>query len=299
MMPPRRSGRSPCRTPGTNWTQLACTSRTMVEMACRSWSSADSSTRSSWSDALRSRRRWQDLPDRIPADLRGPSRSRSKRQPHAAAAYAMPLRVADVVAVLDDRGIERAHFIGISWGGRLCFGIGEHAPERIRSLVTIGQQPYAIDPDGPLARVVWEALAASREQGIGALVEAFEAIAGRYPDEVREHVPRVRRCCDARRVALRDGGGSGERRPRCVERPLSDLRRRGRPRLLRPGGAGGGGDPQRGVPSDRRHRPSGCGHGCDRSRAAPRSFGNDCARRTENACERGDSNPHALSGTGS
>ena len=28
----------------------------------------------------------------------------------------MPLRVADAVAVLDELGIERAHFIGLSWG---------------------------------------------------------------------------------------------------------------------------------------------------------------------------------------
>jgi pimeloyl-ACP methyl ester carboxylesterase len=116
-------------------------------------------------------------------DHRGHGRS---DKPHDASAYAMPLRVADVVAVLDDLRIERAHFIGISWGGRLCFGIGEHAPERIRSLVTIGQQPYSLDPDGPLARAVGEGLASSSEQGIEALVNIFEAIAGRYPDAVRE-----------------------------------------------------------------------------------------------------------------
>ncbi len=119
----------------------------------------------------------------IYVDHRGHGRS---DKPHDAAAYAMPTRVGDVVAVLDDLRIERSHFIGISWGGRLCFGIGEHAPERTRSLVTIGQQPYAIDPDGPLARVVGEALTDSTKQGIGALVEAFEAIAGRYPDAVRD-----------------------------------------------------------------------------------------------------------------
>lgn len=119
----------------------------------------------------------------IYVDHRGHGRS---DKPHEEAAYAMPLRVADVVAVLDDRSIERAHFVGISWGGRLCFGIAEHAPERIRSMVTIGQQPYAIDPDGPLARVVGRALAPSREDGIAALVEAFERIAGRYPDAVRD-----------------------------------------------------------------------------------------------------------------
>src|SRR5207249_191581 len=97
----------------------------------------------------------------IYVDHRGHGRS---AKPHEAKAYAMPLRVADVVAVLDGLGIERAHFVGISWGGRLCFGIGEHAPERVRSLVIIGQQPYAIDREGPLTRVVGEALAASEVQ---------------------------------------------------------------------------------------------------------------------------------------
>lgn len=123
-------------------------------------------------------------------DHRGHGRS---DKPHEAEAYAMPRRVADVVAVLDDLGIERADFVGISWGGRLCFGLGEHAAERVRSLVTVGQHPYAIDPDGPLARVVGEALAASRKRGIGTLVETFEAIAGRYPDDVRS----VYLACDA------------------------------------------------------------------------------------------------------
>lgn len=115
-------------------------------------------------------------------DHRGHGRSDT---PHDAEAYAMSLRVADVVAVLDELGIERAHIIAISWGGRLAFGLGEHAPERTRSLVIIGQQPYAIQPDGPLTRAVGEALTASREWGIEALIEGFEAIAGRYPEPVR------------------------------------------------------------------------------------------------------------------
>ena len=135
----------------------------------------------------------QDLTDEfrlIYVDHRGHGRS---DKPHDPETYAMPTRVADVVAVLDTLGVERAHFVGISWGGRLCFGLGQHAPERVRSLVIIGQQPYAIDPDGPLTRVVREALAESRERGIVALVEAFEAIAGRYPDDVRS----VLMACDA------------------------------------------------------------------------------------------------------
>lgn len=107
-------------------------------------------------------------------------------KPHDAEAYAMPVRVADAVAVLDELGLDRTHFIGVSWGGRLCFGIGELAPDRVRSLVIVGQQPYSIDPRGPLTRVVGEALAASRTEGIEALIRAFESIAGPYPEDVRE-----------------------------------------------------------------------------------------------------------------
>ena len=93
-------------------------------------------------------------------------------------------------------------------GARLCFGIGEHAPERVRSLVIIGQQPYAIRPDGPLARVVGEAMDASDERGIEVLVEAFEAIAGRYPESVRS----AYLSCDAARCGQRGGR-------RCVKVP--------------------------------------------------------------------------------
>jgi pimeloyl-ACP methyl ester carboxylesterase len=70
----------------------------------------------------------QGLPDEfrlIYVDHRGLGRS---DKPHDVEAYAILLRVADAVAVLDELGIERAHFIGNSWGGRLGFGIGTHAP---------------------------------------------------------------------------------------------------------------------------------------------------------------------------
>jgi pimeloyl-ACP methyl ester carboxylesterase len=115
-------------------------------------------------------------------DHRGHGRS---DKPHEAKSYAMRLRVADAIAVLDDLGIGRAHFVGISWGGRLCFGIGEIAPERVRSLVILGQQPFQIDPEGPLTRVVGNALAASEQGGIEELVLAFESIIGPYPEPVR------------------------------------------------------------------------------------------------------------------
>jgi pimeloyl-ACP methyl ester carboxylesterase len=117
------------------------------------------------------------------ADHRGLGRS---DKPHELAAYAMPLQVADTVAVLDTLGIEQAHVVGRSYGARLAFGIGEHAPERVRSLIAGGQQPYAVDPDGPLARVIVAALDATRRDGIAAFVEALEAYWDtRFPEPER------------------------------------------------------------------------------------------------------------------
>lgn len=118
----------------------------------------------------------------IYVDHRGLGRS---DKPHDPESYAMPVRVADAVSVLDELSIERAHFVGTSWGGRLCFGIGEHAPDRVLSLVIGGQQPYAW-PDSPITRVVTEGLAASRKEGMEALVRALEGFwSVRFPDPPR------------------------------------------------------------------------------------------------------------------
>lgn len=129
----------------------------------------------------------QPFPDefrRIFVDHRGVGRS---DKPHDPEAYAMPRRVADVIAVLDQLGIGRAHFVGASWGGRLGYGIGEHAPARVLSLVIGGQQPYAIDPAGPLAHMVTQALAASRQQdSLEPFVGGLESLSGiRVPDAMR------------------------------------------------------------------------------------------------------------------
>ena len=143
-----------------------------------------------FADSIDDLREWgiaQSLPSGefrlIYVDHRGHGRS---DKPHDPEAYAIPLRVADAVAVLDGIGIERAHFIGRSWGGRLCFGIGEHAPERVLSLVIGGNQPYAW-PDTPLARLVTTALSEASDAGsIEPLMSAFEDFwAIRFPETQR------------------------------------------------------------------------------------------------------------------
>ena len=119
---------------------------------------------------------------RIYVDHRGLGAS---DKPHDPAAYAMEVRVGDAVGVLDELSIERAHFVGMSWGGRLGFGIGEHALERVLSLIIGGQQPYEW-PDSPITRAVSHGLAAARAKGAEGVVEALEAFWKiRFPDERR------------------------------------------------------------------------------------------------------------------
>ena len=112
----------------------------------------------------------------VHVDHRGVGRS---GKPHERVAYAMRFRVADAVSVLDALGVARAHFVGTSYGGRLCFGVGEHARERVLSLVIGGQQPYRMDPDSALGRLITESLAASRAGGtMEPFVNALEQLAG-------------------------------------------------------------------------------------------------------------------------
>jgi pimeloyl-ACP methyl ester carboxylesterase len=56
--------------------------------------------------------------------------------------YALDLRVADVLAVMDDLQIERADYLGYSMGGWIGLGVASSVPERIGSLVVGGAHPY-------------------------------------------------------------------------------------------------------------------------------------------------------------
>jgi pimeloyl-ACP methyl ester carboxylesterase len=73
-------------------------------------------------------------------DARGHGQS---DKPHDSVSYALPLRVSDIVAVLDDLGIEKAHYYGYSMGGWIGFGMAKHASDRLRTLIIGGAHPYA------------------------------------------------------------------------------------------------------------------------------------------------------------
>ena len=117
------------------------------------------------------------------ADHRGQGGS---DKPREASAYALTTRVGDVVAVLDALGIDRAHFLGSSWGARLGFALGELAPERVLSLVLCGNQPYVWNLGSATAHAVAAAIRASRRKGMSGFVEAFEsALDYHFPEPQR------------------------------------------------------------------------------------------------------------------
>lgn len=74
----------------------------------------------------------------ITLDLRGHGRS---DKPHERSAYTAESMVSDVLAVLDTVGIDRAHYLGYSLGGRVGFSLAVGHPQRMLSLVSAGGSP--------------------------------------------------------------------------------------------------------------------------------------------------------------
>ncbi|MFG0283471.1 MAG: alpha/beta fold hydrolase [Phycisphaerales bacterium JB039] len=97
-------------------------------------------------------------------------------KPHEPEAYALPLRVADIVAVLDELAVERADYLGYSMGGWIGFGLLIGAPQRIRRALLGGAHPFADD--------AWASFDSIDPADDEAFLSAFEAaIAEPLPEE--------------------------------------------------------------------------------------------------------------------
>lgn len=62
-------------------------------------------------------------------------------RPHGRDAYRMARLVDDVVALLDDRGLDRAHVVGHDWGGAVAWGLAGRRRDRVAS-VTVLSTPH-------------------------------------------------------------------------------------------------------------------------------------------------------------
>ena len=70
-------------------------------------------------------------------------------KPHDPKDYDLKLRVSDVLAVMDDVGVDKAHYMGYSMGGRIGFGIVMHALDRFHSLIIGGISADTPNSDNP------------------------------------------------------------------------------------------------------------------------------------------------------
>ena len=80
-------------------------------------------------------------------DARGHGRSDKSHIPER---YGMEYMVGDVTAVLDEIGINKAHFWGYSMGGRIGLATGKYAPDRFSSLIIGGNGLSEKDSEGEM-----------------------------------------------------------------------------------------------------------------------------------------------------
>ena len=90
----------------------------------------------------------------------------------------------DVLDLLDQNEIERAHFCGLSMGGSTGMWLAANAPERIDRLVLLCTSAYFGNPE------MWiERAATVREQGTEAVADA--GIGRWFTDAFREREPAI------------------------------------------------------------------------------------------------------------
>jgi pimeloyl-ACP methyl ester carboxylesterase len=82
-------------------------------------------------------------------DARGHGRS---DKPHKPNDYRLKHFVDDTVAVLNDLGIDKSHFLGFSMGGRVGLGIGVYSPHRFKSLIIGSSGMYETDTEEQIKR---------------------------------------------------------------------------------------------------------------------------------------------------
>lgn len=78
-------------------------------------------------------------------DARGHGKS---DKPHDPAQYSHYIRALDVIKVLDELGVAKAHYMGFSMGGWGSFGLMRWFPERFDSYIVLAAHAYEYDMEG-------------------------------------------------------------------------------------------------------------------------------------------------------
>lgn len=107
-------------------------------------------------------------------DMRAHGQSDGPSDP---AAYGMVTLATDLIAVLDDLNIERAHVLGYSMGGQIGYTLAQSYPQRLRSLAVGGMSPYATSR-GDTRHMLLHLYEQAMREGAEALVTGIRAWAG-------------------------------------------------------------------------------------------------------------------------
>lgn len=118
----------------------------------------------------------------IMVDVRGCGESDRFYEPEC---YRSELIAADFAAVLNDLGIEAAHFLGYSMGGNIGFCcMARHASERCRSLVLGGADgAYRTEASAQFVGQMRGLVQMAADRGMVAYVALWEQLEGPLPDE--------------------------------------------------------------------------------------------------------------------
>jgi pimeloyl-ACP methyl ester carboxylesterase len=111
---------------------------------------------------------------------------------------------ADLLAVLDGLGLERAHLVGCSKGGSACLELALDHPERVSGLVLVGSGPSGFQFETPPPRQWDEVVAAFRAGDLDRTSELEVQIWVDGPHRALDQVdPAIRRLVfDMNRIAL-------------------------------------------------------------------------------------------------
>jgi len=80
------------------------------------------------------------------------------------AAYSIPMMAQDTVSLMDAIGVEQAHIIGISLGGRIAMELALEYPQRVASLILVATSPSAQRGITPVAKLTKRVRSLGRHQ---------------------------------------------------------------------------------------------------------------------------------------
>jgi pimeloyl-ACP methyl ester carboxylesterase len=106
-------------------------------------------------------------------------------------AFMLEQLVDDAIALLDQRGIERAVLCGCSLGGYIALRLAERAPDRVRALLLVDTQAAAESDEAKLARAAGLRMLAQDGKSAFAAAQLKRQLSPHTPPDTRARLARL------------------------------------------------------------------------------------------------------------